>query len=94
MKTATKRGLSAVAIALAAVALTGCGGNSPDPDRVFDSKSDAEQYALKYYCKADSAEREFGVDEKITCDNGTVLTIVRVWDDEGNADGYRIETLS
>ena len=89
-----KRNATVAAICIAVAVLSGCDGSSPDPSRVFASKSDAEQYVLKNYCKADSARREFGVKEAITCDDGTTLKIVRVWNDKGGAAGFKIETAS
>lgn len=86
------RGLVAVIGAL--LIFQGCGSSSPDTDRVFDSREDAEQYALEYYCKADSARREFGIKETITCDDGTTLKIVKVWDAKGELDGFTIEEAS
>ncbi|MEA5055657.1 MAG: hypothetical protein VB093_19730 [Propionicimonas sp.] len=81
----------AAAMALT-LGLVGCGAAGADPDKVFDSAQDAEQYALKYYCKADSAHRDFGMKETITCDDGTIVKVV--WDKDGNAASFRLELTS
>jgi hypothetical protein len=86
--------LSVPVATIAVLLLAGCGASGPDPDKVFGSTSDAEQYALRNYCKADTADRVFGSPETITCANGTKLAVDRVWDRDGKAAGYRLRVMS
>jgi hypothetical protein len=84
----------ATTVVVAGLTLSGCGTSAPDRDKVFNSQSDAEQYALQHYCKEDSAKRQFGMTETIICGDGSKVKVVRVWGSNAEAAGYKIEAAS